>query len=63
MNGVVQGVSGKRVFFVVFRYECEKDLKLNQLSSVTVERIILTKEAKAPLIYVIPDETIDLDKG
>ena len=35
---------------------------MNQLTVVTVDRIIKTTEAKVTTIYVIHDETIDLDK-
>ena len=37
-------------------------LILNDLSSLTVERIPDTKEAEVPTIYIIPDETVDLYK-
>ena len=37
-------------------------LILNKISSLTVERIPDTKEAEVPTIYIIPDETADLDK-
>ena len=30
---------------------------------MTVKRILVTKEAEAPTISVIPDDTIDMDKG
>ena len=34
LTGVVQGVSGKRVFFVSFQDRCEKDLTSNKLNIV-----------------------------
>ena len=63
LNGMVQGVSVNRRFLVRFQDVCEKDLNLNQLTIVTVENIPVTKEAEVPMIYVIPDETTDMDKG
>ena len=60
---MVQGVSVKRRFLVRFQDVCEKDLTLNQLTIVTVEKITVTKEYKVPMIYVIADVTTNLDKG
>ena len=63
LAGVVQGVSFKRGFLVRFQYGCEKDITSNQLDVVTVYRRSTTKEAEVPKIYVIPDETVNLEKG
>ena len=54
-------MSGKKRFFLGFKYGFKKVLILNQLSAVTVERIPETKEAEVPKIYTIPDEPVDLD--
>ena len=43
------------------QYGCEKDLTLNKLTDVTVERITMTKEAEVPTISAIHEEAIDLD--
>ena len=57
---MVQGLSGKRRLLVRFWDGCEKDLTLNQLTVVTVERIPMTEEYEVPMISAIPCETIDL---
>ena len=46
-----------------FKDRCEKYLTLNHIAVVTVDSIPLTKEAEMPILSVIPDDTIDLDKG
>ena len=63
LSGVLQGVSGKRRFLVRFQDGYEKDLTSNQLTLVTVDKIPVTEEAKVPTISVIPDETVDIEKG
>ena len=62
-NGVVQLVSVKRRLFVRFHGGCEKDLNLDQLSVVTVDKFPMTKEAEVPTISAITDKTVDLEKG
>ena len=44
LNGVVQGVSGKRRFLVRFQDGCEKVMTSNQLTIVTVDRIPVIEE-------------------
>ena len=61
--GVVQGVSGKRGCLVRFKDLCEKDITLNQLITVKLERSPVTKKSNIPTISVIPDDTIDFVKG
>ena len=60
---MVQGVSGKRRFLVRFQDGCEKDVTSNKLTILTVENIPMNKEAEVVKISVMPNETIDLDKG
>ena len=43
LNGVVQGVSGRRKFFVIFQNRCENNLSSNQLTAVIVEKILVEK--------------------
>ena len=63
LTGVVQGVSGKMRFLVRFQDGCEKDLILNQLTVGTSEKSPMDEEPKVTTISVIPDETVDLEKG
>ena len=53
---VVQGVYGKRRLLGRFQYGSEKDMTSNQLTSVTVESIPMTKEYKVSTISVMPDK-------
>ena len=62
-TGVVQGVFGKKRFLVRFQNGCEKYITLNQITNVALERISVTREAEMPIISVIYDNTIDLEKG
>ena len=45
-----------------FQYGFKKVLILNQISAVTLKSNPDTKEAKAPTIYTMTDETVDLNK-
>ena len=60
---MVQGVSGKRRFLVRFQYGFEKDLTSNQLTAVTVDNIPVDEKPEMSMISVIPDDTVDLEKG
>ena len=62
LTDVVQVVSGNSMFLMVFNDGREKDLTSNQLTAVTVYMIPMTKEAKVPTIFAIPDDTVDLYK-
>ena len=42
---------------------CEKDLTLNQITAVTVDRNPVTKEAQVSTIYMKHEEAIYLEKG
>ena len=59
LAGVLQGVYVNIRLLVRFYDGCEKDLTLNQITTVTVEKRLVTKEAKVPTIYVIPENNID----
>ena len=54
---------GKRELLVIFQGGCEKDLILNQLTVGTSEKSPMDEEPKVTTISVIPDETVDLEKG
>ena len=56
LNGVAEAVSGNKRCLARFQYELKKDLILNQLTAVIVERIPNTKEAKVTTIFTITDE-------
>ena len=60
---VVQVVSGKMRLLVRFKYGCDKYPPLNQINSVTVDRIPTNKESKVPKISLITDGSVVLDKG
>ena len=62
-TGVVQGVSGERTFFVRFQDGCKKNLTSNQLTAVTAQKIPMYQEPEVPTISVIPDNTVDSEKG
>ena len=53
LNGVVQGVYVKRKLLLRFQYGCENYLTLHQQKFVTIERRLMTEEAKMLTIYVI----------
>ena len=40
----------------------EKEMSMNQLTIVTVERRPITKEYEVPEIYAMPEEEVDLEK-
>ena len=52
---MVQVVSDKSWLLVRFQDGCEKYLTSNQLTVVTVDNILVTKEADVSIIYVITD--------
>ena len=55
LNDVAESVFGKRRFLVRFQDGCGKDLTLNQLTKITVERIPNIKESKVTTIYTKPE--------
>ena len=42
---------------------CEKDMKSNQLVFVTVDKSTMDQELEVIMVDVIPDSTVDLEKG
>ena len=46
LTGVIQGVSGKKRFLARFQDGCEKGLKFNQLTTVTVDKIPVKKKPR-----------------
>ena len=63
LTGVVQGVSGRRRFFVMFQNGCENYLSSNQLTVVVVEKIAEEKEPEVSEIAEIQEEQVKLDQG
>ena len=63
LTGVVQDVSGKKRFLVMFQDGCENNLSSNQLTVVIVEKIPEEKELEVSEIAEIPEEQIELEKG
>ena len=63
LTGVVQGVSGKKRFLVRFQDGYKKDMTSNQLTVVILDNIPVEEEPTVPMITVIPDETVPLEKG
>ena len=52
LTGVVQGVSGRRIFLVRFQNGCKKNLSLNKLTIGIVEKIPVEEE---PEVSTIPE--------
>ena len=59
----VQAVSRKRKLLMRFQDVCEQDLTLYELTAVTVENNPVDKEPVVTTIAVIPDNTVDAEKG
>ena len=51
------------MLLVRFQDGYEKDITSNQLTEVAVDSFPVIKEDEVSTIYVIPDETVDFDKG
>ena len=62
MTAVMEAEFGKRRLLMIFQDGCEKDLTLNQLNVVAVDRIVVAKESKVPIISTKPEEVVDLMK-
>ena len=62
MTGVVERVVDKMMLLVIFRDGCDNVLDPNQLINVIVDRIPVPKSAKAPTIYMKPEEKFYLKK-
>ena len=63
LNGVFQGVSGKKRFLARFQDLSEKDLNSNQITVTILENISMEEEPKVPTISVIRDEVVPSEKG
>ena len=60
LTDVVQGVSGRRMFLVRFQNGWEKNLSLNQLTAVIIEKIPEEKGPEVSEIAEIPEEQVEL---
>ena len=60
---MAESITGEKRFVVRFKYSSEKEMILNKLNATTVERIPDVKEAEVSMVFMIADETVDLDKG
>ena len=60
---MLEAFTGSKRFFVRFQYGFKKELIMNQLVFVKVERIPKTEEADVTKIYIIPDKTVYFKKG
>ena len=63
LNGVVQGVSGRRRFLVRFQNGCEKNLSSNQLTVVTAQEILVEEAPKVSTITEIPEDNVQNHQG
>ena len=61
-TNVVQGISGKNRFLVMFQDRCENYLTSNQLTTVIVENIPMKKEYEVPTNPEIPEEEVTSEK-
>ena len=62
-TGMVQGVSWRRRFLVRFQSGCKKNLSLNQLTIVVVEKIPVEEEPEVSMIPEIPEDQVEKEKG
>ena len=63
LNGMVLGVSGRRRFLVRFQNECKKNLSLNQLTAVLIEKIPVEEEPEISTISEIHENQVEKEKG
>ena len=59
---MVKGVSGKKRFLVRFQYVFKKDITLNQLTIVIVEKIPVEEEPEVTTITEINEEQVTSEK-
>ena len=62
LNGVVQGVSGRRRFLVRFHNGCEKNLSSNQLTVVIAHDILVEEAPEVSTIPEIPEDNVESHK-
>ena len=60
---MVQGVSGRRRFLVRFQNGCKKNLSLNQLTVVIMDKIPVEDEPEVSTIPEIPEDQVKEEKG
>ena len=58
----MEGVSSNKRFLESLQDRCDKDLTSNQITSVKIYRIPITKESEFPKIYTMTDEKVYLEK-
>ena len=63
LTGMVQRVSWKKRFLVMFQNGCKNYLTSNQLTIVIVEKSPVGEEPKVPTIPDIPEDKVTSDKG
>ena len=62
LTGLVQGVSGRRRFLVMFQNGCKKNLPSNQLTVVTAHEILVKEAPKVSTITEIPEDNVKSHK-
>ena len=62
-TGVVESLYDNRTLLVRFQYIFKQYTTLNQLTTVIVESVRMTKESEAPKHSEIPDKTTNREKG
>ena len=63
LSGMVQRILGNKKFFVRFQDGCEKNLSLDQLTIVILEKIMMEKETEVSTNSKIPEKKAALEKG
>ena len=63
LNGVVQGILGRRRLLARFKNGCKNNMYLNQFTVVIVEKILEEKEPEVSEIYEIPEEQVESENG
>ena len=63
LNGVVQGVLGRRRFLVRFHHGCKNNMSSNKLTVVILEKIPVEEEPEVSTIPEIPEDQVEKEKG
>ena len=63
LTGLVQSVSGRRRFLVMFQNGCEKNLSSDQFTIVVVDKILVEEEPEVSTIPEIPEDNVEKQKG
>ena len=61
-DSILETVSGRGVFLVRSQDGLEKNLTLNQIIILTIDRRPMTEESEVTTISIEPEEAVDLDK-